>query len=475
MNDQEKNKENLIIECLELKKENSDLKSLYEDIVAENRRKDILLQQTLKTVDSNSDETILRQKAEEQLEKKKSSSIFPEWEFNKILHELEVHQIQLEMQNEEIGLAYEQAILAKEDYANLYDYSPTAYFTLSKEGEIVKLNFRAASMLNKDRIDFMKSNFGFFVSEDTRPIFNLFFDRVFTSKINETCEVVIITEGQGFINVYIEGIGFQDNQQCLLTVVDITKLKQAEEEIKLKSAELLKLNSEKDKFFSIIAHDLRGPFAGFLGLTEIMAVDLPNLTKTQIQEFAVGLNTSATNLYRLLTNLLEWSKIQNGTVSFFPATINLIALVDECLSLLEESAINKEIEMGVDIYSDLEIFADSNMLKTVIRNLVSNAFKFTPKRGKVKISAKMNNNFVKISINDTGIGMNQQLIDDLFRIDVKTGRQGTEGELSTGLGLLLCKEFVEKHHGKLWVESVVGVGTTFNFSLPCKANLACFV
>jgi len=248
---------------------------------------------------------------------------------------------------------------------------------------------------------------------------------------------------------------------------DITERKHAENEIKLKNEELLKLNFEKDKFFSIIAHDLRSPFTGFLGLTEIMVVDLPNLSMNKIQEFAVNIRTSATNLYRLLNNLLEWAQIQKGTINFYPSTIKFLVLVDECLSLIKEFAKTKEIEIVLDIPAGLEIFADKNMLQTVISNFVSNAVKFTQKGGKVNLSAKINDdNCIEISIKDTGIGMSQHMIDDLFRIDVQTVRKGTEGELSTGLGLLLCKEFVEKHEGKIWVESIVGVGTTFNFSLP---------
>jgi PAS domain S-box-containing protein len=247
---------------------------------------------------------------------------------------------------------------------------------------------------------------------------------------------------------------------------DITERKHAENEIKLKNEELLKLNFEKDKFFSIIAHDLRSPFTGFLGLTEIMVVDLPNLSMNKIQEFAVNIRTSATNLYRLLNNLLEWAQIQKGTINFYPSTIKFLVLVDECLSLIKEFAKTKEIEIVLDIPAGLEIFADKNMLQTVISNFVSNAVKFTQKGGKVNLSAKINDdNCIEISIKDTGIGMSQHMIDDLFRIDVQTVRKGTEGELSTGLGLLLCKEFVEKHEGKIWVESIVGVGTTFNFSL----------
>ena len=252
---------------------------------------------------------------------------------------------------------------------------------------------------------------------------------------------------------------------------DITERKNAENEIKLKNEELSKLNSEKDKFFSIIAHDLRSPFTGFLGLTDVMARNVHNMSMNQIHDFAVNIKTSATNLFRLLNNLLEWSQIQKGIVPFSPSIVNFFTLADECVNLIKEAALSKEIEIELNVPIDLELNADKNMLQTVIRNFVSNAIKFTPKKGKVNISAKLKDGeAIEISIEDTGIGMNQQMIDNLFRIDVRTTRKGTEGELSTGLGLLLCKEFIEKHNGKIWVESTEGVGTIFNFSLPLKAE-----
>lgn len=253
--------------------------------------------------------------------------------------------------------------------------------------------------------------------------------------------------------------------------VDITARKIAEAEIILKNEELQKLNSEKDKFFSIIAHDLRGPFNGFLGLTQIMAEDLPSLKMAEIQEIAVSMKNSATNLFRLLENLLHWARMQQGLIPFNKEALALFPIIEESVEMLMEAAKNKGIEITNEVSDLLEVFADSNMLQTVIRNLVSNAVKFTPKGGKITIRAKMlSDNDIEISINDSGIGMSKALVDNLFQLDVKTNRPGTEGEPSTGLGLLLCKEFVEKHGGKLWVKSEEGKGSTFYFSIFNKAD-----
>ncbi|GEM_PF-520933 len=248
---------------------------------------------------------------------------------------------------------------------------------------------------------------------------------------------------------------------------DITGRKQTEQEIKETIQRLLQAIAEKDKFFSIIAHDLRGPFSGFLGLTQVMAEELPSLTMAEIQELAVSMKNSASNLYSLLENLLKWSQIQKGTIPFSPEAIQLKPVIDESIAVAFATAQNKGIEINCTIHEGVEVFADSNMLQTVIRNLVSNALKFTPKGGEVSVSAKVaGDKSVEISVRDSGIGMNQTMIDNLFRPDVRTNRKGTDDEPSTGLGLLLCKEFVEKNNGKLWVKSEVNHGSTFHFTLP---------
>ncbi|GEM_PF-666476 len=248
---------------------------------------------------------------------------------------------------------------------------------------------------------------------------------------------------------------------------DITERKQAEQEIKHKSEELQKLNSEKDKFFSIIAHDLRGPFSGFLGLTQVMAEELPSLTMAQVQELAISMKNSATNLYSLLENLLQWARMQQGAISFTPEVVQLKPLIDECIAITLETARNKGIDISYNIQEITAVFVDRNMLQTVIRNLVSNAIKFTTRGGAIDIFAEISNDEnVVISVKDTGIGMSREMVDNLFRPDIRTSRPGTENEPSTGLGLLLCKEFVEKHGGKITVESEVGKGSVFHFSVP---------
>jgi PAS domain S-box-containing protein len=247
---------------------------------------------------------------------------------------------------------------------------------------------------------------------------------------------------------------------------DITKNKLAEEEIKLKNELLQIINSEKDKFFSILAHDLRGPLSAFVSATQIIAEEIQTMGIEEIKEITLSMKTSATNIYSLLENLLEWSRLRRGVMDFIPEKINLKKKIEECVAVLSESARKKGIEILISIPEVIDVLADSLMFDTVIRNLISNAIKFTPVGGKVTLTAGyIEDHTIEIKISDSGIGMTPELKDKLFLLNEKTSRKGTEGEPSTGLGLLLCKEFIEKHNGKIWVESEAGKGSTFSFTI----------
>lgn len=251
------------------------------------------------------------------------------------------------------------------------------------------------------------------------------------------------------------------------TCIDITEHKQAEAEIISKNLELATLNSEKDKFFSIISHDLRGPFSGFLKLTEYMAEGLSGMTQEDIQRIALVLKKSAANLFSLLGNLLDWSRMQQGLLKFDPMSFKLMTKVQESMVIVLESADEKGISINYHISDNLIVTIDSNMFEGIIRNLTINAVKFTPKGGKVTISAQASSeNEIMVSIKDTGIGMNKDILSKLFLLSENVNRRGTEDEPSTGLGLIICKDFVEKHGGKIWVESAENKGSTFYFTIP---------
>ncbi len=239
------------------------------------------------------------------------------------------------------------------------------------------------------------------------------------------------------------------------------------EELSRIKEKLEKSNSEKDKFFSIIAHDLKNPFMGLVGLSQMLAEDINAFTMEEISEMSKDLHISAVNLLKLLENLLEWARMQKGNISFNPKEIDLFAMSAYNVGIIGQRAMQKGIKIINEVRESQVVYADEKMIDTILRNILSNAVKFTKHGGKILINAKeIENQFVEISIADSGIGMSEILRQKLFKIEEKVGRKGTEGESSTGLGLLLCKEFVEKQGGKIWVNSEENIGSTFYFTIP---------
>jgi ligand-binding sensor domain-containing protein/signal transduction histidine kinase len=259
----------------------------------------------------------------------------------------------------------------------------------------------------------------------------------------------------------------------IITSIFLTRVRQLKNQkilleklVAIKTSELRELNVSKDKFFSIIAHDLKNPFSSIIGLSEIMKEEVRSSDASALENYAGMINNSAVQTLRLLENLLEWANSQRGKIQFNPVSISLRELFNEEFSMLNEMAIKKNIELKNSFDDHLTIIADKNMIKTILRNLISNAIKFTHKNGKVEVKATVTNNKVEISVSDSGIGMTDETISKLFRLDGNLSTRGTEDEKGTGLGLFLCKEFVEKHGGKIWVESESGKGSIFKFVLP---------
>ncbi len=233
---------------------------------------------------------------------------------------------------------------------------------------------------------------------------------------------------------------------------------------------LKELNASKDKLISLISHDLRSPFNSLLGFSEILTTEYDTLTHDEIQEYLKVIYEASNNLYGMTNNLLHYSRIQMGRFDFKPKTLKLIKIINRCLNLLKGNVVKKQINLSLDVDKNLEVFADEDMLNSVIQNLTSNAIKFTNKNGDVSISAKeikdvSGKNLVEITIKDTGVGISQE---DLKKIkkDSIFSTPGTEREYGTGLGLVLVKEFIEKNGGKVWINSILNEGTTFTFTLP---------
>ncbi|MCE1199504.1 MAG: PAS domain-containing sensor histidine kinase [Marinilabiliales bacterium] len=268
-------------------------------------------------------------------------------------------------------------------------------------------------------------------------------------------------------------IQLHDKPHVINIIKDISERIRNEEKIIRQNKELQRINEEKDKFFSVIAHDLKSPFSIFLGLTEIMSDEISSLPPDEIAGLAVKMRDSARNLYGLLENLLEWSMLQRGVTHFMPTQTLLFPEIKESIATYQAAAQKKNIHLQINVPVVITVKADINMLRSLLRNLISNAIKFTRSGGVIAVSAELlPNGSCLIKVEDNGVGMNPALKDQLFSLGKNTSRKGTEGELSTGLGLLICKEFVQLHQGKIWVESKEGEGSSFFILLPGEVNLS---
>ena len=240
------------------------------------------------------------------------------------------------------------------------------------------------------------------------------------------------------------------------------------DEIDVKNDDLKELNATKDKFFSIISHDLKSPFNAILGFSSMLLAKHNSFDPNEREEAIKYVNTSAESAFKLLENLLTWSKSQSGKMEYSPQRLNLSHSVSETIEDLQGQADEKEVTILNKVSNYSEVFADKNMLSMILRNLTSNALKFTHKGGQVSVKAERRIEDTLVSVSDTGVGISEEILSKLFTISENISTKGTNNEKGTGLGLILCKEFVEQHGGTIWAESEVGKGTTFYFTIPTK-------
>jgi len=533
----------------------------------------------------------LHQRAEELLKSYKPVSEFDSStsEILKLIHELEVQKVELVMQNDELIHAKLQSEQLANKYAELYDFAPTGYFTLSKKGIISELNLRAALMLERNRSDVLNTPLSRYIHHRSIPDYLDFLNQVMESKDSLNCDLKMEVPSGNELFVRLSSVYSENHKACLTTMMDITRCRKAEEkndsfrqvfekslneiyifdqqtlkfiyannqainnlgfsmeelegltpldikpdfskqkfdtllqplreksleklvfetrhqrkngsdyrvEVHLHNSEFmeretylaiilditeqarlmnlleqekqqLKLaNQEKDKFFSIIAHDLRSPFNFFLGSTQLLQEEYDQLSDESIRQLISGLHLSAQKQFELLENLLEWARMKQGQIVVKTEEINLNRMVNNVIQSLADSAMQKNIEISTSYPSQLSLMGDPRMLEAVLRNLLSNAVKFTPEGGKILIDvAPGNDHSLRFSVSDNGMGMSKDMLPHLFRLDAHTHRPGTRGEPGSGLGLHLCKEFVEKHGGQLRADSTEGVGSTFHFTIP---------
>lgn len=389
-----------------------------------------------------------------------------------IMHENAELIEKYKIQNEELLIANKRIAESEEKFKLLFEKSDDAILILSKT-KVIECNEAAIQMFGYNKNELInlhpadlspEKQIDGLVSIEKA---NMRIQEALESRVNHFEWIHQRKNGELFhASVWLTVVPFQNEKLIHSVVRDITKQKYDEEKIKLQNKELHDLNITKDKFISLLAHDLRSPFNSLIGLTDLLMENLNKFDNEKIATYVKIINTTSKRTFKFLVNLLEWARIQKDGIIIKSEKINLKLLVNEIKSFLDDSAIEKNISINDEIPESIFIYADNEMVKTILRNLLGNAIKFTPIAGSITLSAKSNQTYVEISVSDTGVGMDEKTINSLFKIGETKSQDGTNGEHGTGFGLLLCKEFIEKQSGEIWVESELGKGSTFRFSVP---------
>jgi len=368
---------------------------------------------------------------------------------------------------------YEQALKKSEEkFRNIFESSGIGMALLGPDGQFTKVNNTFCEMLGYKEEEIIGTNFRNIthpgdIDKSLEMVKKLLMD---DSLENKSVEKRYLQRKGNIIWALTTISLIRDSYEkplfFIAQVQDITKRKKFEEQLIKYTEELKLLNVAKDKFFSIISHDLRSPFNSLLGLTEYISHSYDEMTPLEIKNSISNVYNSSKQVYNLILNLLEWSMIQSGRLTVNKSVINLSELGNEIINLYEEGANYKQLKLVNNMDQEILVYADKYMIDTIVRNFVSNSIKFTRPGGQITIKGIINGDNAEVSVTDTGIGINPEDQKNLFRIDEQTRRDGTANEKGTGLGLILCKEFIEKNNGVLWVESEEGKGSRFSFTVP---------
>jgi signal transduction histidine kinase len=449
----------------------------------------------------------LRKKAEEVLKKRplESESARTESDSLKLLHELEVHQVELEMQNEELVLAKELAESASRKYIELYDFAPTGYLTLSREGAIIELNLRGADMLGKERKNLINSRFVFFVSDYTRPIFNIFLSNIFNRQSKQSCEVTLATDDKTSKYIYLTGLPDESGVHCNINMVDISDRKQAEEKLKIKTeelvfadkelafraelilanAELIFQNKESElrasepvttnskpeqftyadqelnQFAYVASHELQEPIRTISNFIQILEEDYTTCIDDKALTYLQKMKDATKRMASLINSLLQFSRLGHNVKL---TRVNCRQLVDNVIADLASviTASGSVIEVG-----ELpELMLYETEIRQLFQNLILNAVKFRKKETKpvIQIRSEKVNEKYRFSVSDNGIGIAPEHFERIF--DIFQRLSNNRESSGSGIGLAYCKKIARLHHGEIWVESQPGQGSTFYFTLP---------
>ena len=418
----------------------------------------------------------------------------------RLVHELQVHQIELEMQVEELRRARDSEAAALERYTDLYEFAPVGYVTLDRTGDIRSVNLTGSGHMGVERSRLMGRRFGLFVTAESRPVFADFLEKVFTGKAKETCEVGLRKEGDSELLVQIEGSAAASGEECRLALLDITVRIQAEKALRLareaaealrranELAEALRLEKEavetlrrakesaeetaniKSLFFANMSHELRTPMTGILGMLQLSLDEDP---APLLQEYLETALRSAQSLLQILNDILDMSRIEAGKLTIEERPFSLTGCLAEAVDIISPEVRRKGLDFAISVAEEIPktIVGDHARLRQILLNLIGNAVKFT-KSGKVEVRAtagRMSSNGKReftIAVTDTGIGIPDDKKALLFQSFSQADASHSRCYGGTGLGLAICMELVELMGGTISFESNNGVGSTFSFTIP---------
>ncbi len=415
----------------------------------------------------------LRQKAEALLSAEKneySEKVISEQDKTKLIHELEVHQIELEMQNEELTLAKEKAELAEKKYTALYELSPSGLLSLTKTGEITDLNFSAERMLGKERSKLIKSSFGFFISTETRAVYNNFLQKIFETNVKQTCELQMSVADRDIIYVLINGIASTTDEKCLITLADISKHKHLEKEL-IKAREKAEENDRlKSAFLANMSHEIRTPMNGILGFTDLLK-NL-KLTVESQQEYLDIIEESGIRMLNILNDIISISKLESQQMDVSISETNVNEQLDYIYHFFKLEAQQKKLHLSIKNtlpIHEVFVMTDREKVYGVLTNLVKNAIKFT-QAGYIELGCERKGEFLEFYLKNSGSDIPDELKESIFERFRRGSDPLKQNVQGAGLGLSISKAYVELLGGKIWVESDHGHSSTFRFTLPYLNN-----
>ncbi len=420
-------------------------------------------------------ETItLRNKAEQMLKEGplRIASEYSQFDILKLIHELQVYHIELQLQNEELLLAHEQGMVAIQKYTDLYEFAPIGYFTISSDGKINELNKSGSQMLGKERSQIIDARFDSFVSYNSKSTFSMFLENVFSSNTMETCELSLTTSGKIPIYVYVTALAEENKNFCRLTMADITQRRQTEIELIKAKEHAEESDRLKSAFLQNISHEIRTPMNGIMGFSKLITKNYNN--KQKLEQFAHIIDQRCTDLLDIITDILDIAKIESGQISVHIQECNLNDLFDELGSFFKEyqKRIDKHhIEFKLQVHCNVSnkiILTDKVKLRQIFINLITNAFKFTDK-GTIEGGCTIDDqNKLVFYLSDTGIGIPPDKHEQIFKRFAQLSQGQSRLFGGTGLGLSIVNGLVNLLGGKIWLESELGKGTKFSFTIPVQ-------